>query len=451
MMFLMLIINIILLIRINPLLIITFFIYVMYFILLNNVLFKGIKYRFLNIFFINIFFTIMIYLYQLNNLPSQLGFSGDGVVIGGGYGTDDSYFYSRAIDYYSTYLKLPENYPLRWGSNFYKYVQEAGFDFYSWFLSRFVYIIEIYKKVEPLDVIFINALFQSFLPIFTLKISNLLFKNKKIGKISFYLTLFSPILVAHGLVLVRDGLAATFFMGMLYYFFKKEKKWIVFLGILALIRGESGLQGIIALGIICFFRQKNNNKKIILLFLIGIIVGIIVLLYKDKMIKLTGGSLFYRKNYVEKILANNGAGKAGGIYKIQQLNIIFRIPLSMIAFLISPLFSIEQIYKNGIFIIRWFILYFIYPIINLFCIGGFIKGICDIFYNKNLKLIFVSFLFLLFFVSQYSFQSRHVTLYMPLYYIICSYGIEIKKKNKVGNVLASIATGFYILINILKM
>lgn len=82
MMFLMLIINIILLIRINPLLIITFFIYVMYFILLNNVLFKGIKYRFLNIFFINIFFTIMIYLYQLNNLPSQLGFSGDGVVIG---------------------------------------------------------------------------------------------------------------------------------------------------------------------------------------------------------------------------------------------------------------------------------------------------------------------------------------------------------------------------------
>lgn len=175
-----LLVNFIFLLKINSFLVITVGVYSLIFILINKILFKKVSIKYLNIFLLFIFFSVIIYLFQLNILPNHFGFSGDGYVIGGGYGTDDSYFYSRAIDYYSTYKNLPINFPLREGENFDRYILKAGFDFYSWFLSRFIYMIEIYKKVEPLDLILVNTLILSFLPIFTSKLSFILFKDKKI-------------------------------------------------------------------------------------------------------------------------------------------------------------------------------------------------------------------------------------------------------------------------------
>lgn len=422
-----LLINFIFLLKINSLLIITICIYSLIFILINKILFKKVCIKYLNIFLLFIFFSIIIYLFQLNTLPNHFGFSGDGYVIGGGYGTDDSYFYSRAIDYYSTYKDLPTNFPLR--KNFNKYILKAGFNFYSWFLSRFIYLIELYKKIEPLDLIFVNSLILSFLPIFTSKLSFILFRNKKIENSSLILTIISPVLLANGLVLVRDGLAATFFVGTLYYYFEKNNYLLIFmLSFLFLIREESGLQAMVVLLIIYFLKQ-NLSKKIWLIIFGGCVIVILCYLYQEKILILTGGSFFYRKNFVESFLANNGNGKNGGIYKIQQLNIFFRIPLSMLAFYLSPLFSLKKIYINNLFIIRWFLYFFMYPIINLFCIGYFTKMLFFIKEDKNLQFIFFSFLFLLYFVSQFSFQMRHTTMYIPLYYILCSYGMWKRDNN----------------------
>lgn len=414
-------INIVFLLLINPLLIVTTMIYFFIFLLLNQLLFKKIKIKYITIFLFFIFFSIIIYLFQLNALPNHFGFSGDGYVISGGYGTDDSYFYSRAIDYYSTYKDLPQNFPLRRG--FENYITKTGFSFYGWFLSRFIYIVETYKKIEPLDLVLINAMILSFLPIFTSKISFMLFKDKKIEKTSLILTTISPMLIANSLILVRDGLAATFFIGILYFYFKRDYFLLIFmLFLLFLCRVESGIQSIVVLFIIYFLKQNSLRKIFFIIFGVSIIT-ILCYLYHDKILSLTGGSFFYRKSFVESFLANNGNGKNGNLYKIQQLNIFIRIPLSMLTFYLNPLFSLKKIYVNNIFIIRWFLYYFMHPIINLFCIGYFTKALFFIKKDKNLQLIFFSFLFLLYFVSQFSFQMRHTTLYIPLYYIVCSYGM----------------------------
>lgn len=434
--------NLIFLIKINMSLILTFLVYLLIFIIINLLLFKKLYIRYINIFYLFMFFTILIYFSQLNNLPNFFGFTGI---------TDDSYFYSRAIDYYTTYKDLPKDFPVRGGDEFNIYIQNVGFVFYSYFLSRFAYIVELWKKIEPLDMIFVNTLVLSFLPIFTERLAYIVFKNRKIAKTSFLLVAFSPALMSDGLVLVRDGMAATFFIGMLYYYFKNNIFLLLFMfSFLFLIRAESGMQAIFVL-LIIYFLKKSKTKKIILIIL-GIFLFIVILyLYKDKILSLTGGSLFYRKNYVDIFLANNGNGKEGSIYKIQQLNIFLRIPLSMLAFYLSPALSLKRIFIDNIFMIRWFFHELIYPLINIFCIGYFTKMLFSIKKDKNLKFIFFSFLFLLYFVSQFSFQGRHKTLYMPLYYILCSYGIHTKnnisKNRNLKKVAVFLTVILYFIIN----
>lgn len=395
----------------------TFFILGIFFITMTFLFFKNIKYNYLNCYLLYILFCTIIYLCNLYNI-NCFGFTGFN------YGsTDDSYFYSRMMDYYSSYKELPINFPLRYGKKFAFYIKRDGFSFYPWLLSKFAYIIGLYKKIEPLDIIYVNALIQSFLPIFTFKLAELLYQNKKIAKTSMLLTLFSPVLIANGLVLVRDGIVATFFLGVLYYYLKKNNYLLIFMLLfLILIREESGLQAIVVLLIIYFLKQ-NISKKIGLIVFSVCITIILCYLYQEKILALTGGSFFYRKNFVEGFLASNGNGKNGGIYKIQQLNILLRVPLSMLAFYLSPLMSLKTIYIENVFFIRNFLYYFLYPIINLFCIGYFTKMLFFIKKDKNLQFIFFSYLFLLYFVSQFSFQIRHTTMYMPLYYILCSYGI----------------------------
>jgi hypothetical protein len=208
---------------------------------------------------------------------------------------------------------------------------------------------------------------------------------------------------------------------------------MIVLGILILVISNSKI------------KVKRNLKKVsrsLLLACPFILAGTFVLFNSYIELKL-GSNLFFREDFVTDFLAKYDGSI---LYKIMEMPFYLRIPLGTIFFLLAPFIS-ATIWSEGYFLPRN-ILSGLFGILNIFYIRYFINTIMVSFKNKNvwIKATLYSFLLLLLLISQLTMQIRHKTMFMPIYYILVSYGIY--NKTKTTNFIGIVCSIILLFVNL---
>ena len=204
--------------------------------------------------------TLLLYKIHKTVLPDFYGFSGPF-----GIGTDDLGFFYNASNH--PMYKPPEGYRI--------------FDHLHPF-SRFLRILYPFSINHPLSLIIPNVLGITFIPLFTQRIADHLTNDKKAANLAFILTSVCPIILANGLILVRDGWVTLFFIIGLYSLL--SKRYIPLVGcllIMGFLRLSSALLLVISLILYLTHLARNEEKGAVVSFVnyLGFItIGIMVLI-----------------------------------------------------------------------------------------------------------------------------------------------------------------------------
>ncbi|MHA1337832.1 MAG: hypothetical protein ACTSPW_19170, partial [Promethearchaeota archaeon] len=388
-----------------------YFLYLFFF----NIFFKNSKIaKATCVFSIYIIITVIIYWIQYLTFPEYHGFSGDL-----GFGTDDRYFYEEAV-FGATYRGFRLNlHP------------------YSLFLRGFVYLISIFKELHPIDLLFVNkelhpidllfvnVLGASFIPLFTKEVSYKISKNEKVSTISFFFTLFCPIIIVNSLILVKDGWTAALFIGSFYFLIERRYLFLILSIIFLLfLQISSGVLLIISLLIFIFF--ISNDKTIIInrstkyfvsLFLL--IITILALPYIFRFLEYYHllENFLFREEYLNFLTL--GANENSMAVKIYTQPFLIRLVLGFFFYFGSPFLSYNSLFYEGKIVARSLIL-FSFPFLFIFYFKYFIHSAYFSFLSKqkSVLVLFIIFILNILLLSQLSIQFRHKTMVMPLFYIL---------------------------------
>ncbi len=388
--------------------------------ILSKFLFSSNEYeRVLLVFSFYTLMALVIFTAQYVSLPDYIyrGLSGPP----GGIGTDDTKYFHEAITGQNVYPDLTPN---PYGEVY----------FYSIILHKLANILSLFKIVHPMDLILFNVAGLTFLPIFTGKVASLVSSDKKVGKLAFYLSLFGPLLISDGLILLREGWTAVLFIGAIYFLFVK-RYFLLIVSTILLINFRFGSAALLIISLIIISinllknYKSNPNKKVLLFInLLGLILLSLVAISPFLIDYLSSkGFAFtslYRSGYVSGYLASfaEKSSDTSIFYIINQQPTIIRIPLGFLFFIAAPFFSLNFV-NNGVFIPRYFIQH-AFPLLFLFYFKYFIQGVHSSLVNKDSKIINLIIVFIIgiIILSQLSMQLRHKTMLMPLFYIIVAYG-----------------------------
>ena len=401
-------INVFIIFFINPSTIFSFVYTVVIFVILNQLL-SGNTYLLKNYFVLQlyIFLALLLYIAQLFIMPDWNGFSG----MYGGIGTDDSRFYARISDNFTSIPNVAQGYT------------EIDHPF-----ARFLQILYPFHINHPLTIIIPNLLGICFIPYFTQITSQILTEDTKVSKTAFLLVMFCPVILSNSLILMRDGWSAFLLIAGIFFLIRKKIfHYIIVLIILSFIRLGSGL--LLAIVPIFYFNSiilsgtilQKTLKITAIVFLAFLFLGIGLPLILDYLVG-KGISGLDRQVFVETFIRN--ADSSSMIYLIYTLPFYLKLPVGFAFFFLLP-FLTFQFYTEGILNIRNIMFSTIMPILSLFYFKFFISGFIYIFKNRDnqIKRIFFIYSFLLLLISQVSIQPRHKTTIMPLFYILVSYGI----------------------------
>ena len=371
--------------------------------------------------------TLGLYQWQLVVNPEYFGFSG-----GLGVGGDDSYFYSLAAP------QLPANFPVRDGY----WMRSHHYAVVLQFLSKG--FGALHMEVHPLDLLFFNVLGLATVPFFAKKVTILTTGDSQAAAFSFWVTLICPVLIANGLILIREGWMAACFIAAFYFAMKRH---FLLLGCVLLcalyLRIEIG--GLLLISIIAYFAliERTNTRKsaesfqrwrrtpvILAIFstVIILIVGIGVLIGIEEILT-TVGSLVYREEFLESFIgASNLADGAGTYYKINQLPWFYSVPLGFLFFVGTPFFTLFGLMSNGEYIPRM-LLANVFALLFIFYFAFFVRGLIRVLTQSNpvMTVFAVMFLIDILILSQASMQIRHKVALMPLFYVIVAYGFTYTK------------------------
>lgn len=346
--------------------------------------------------------------------PEYYGFTAADVA-----GTDDSFFYSLVAD------RLPPDFPLR-----------ANFAYYLQIGHSYATLLEVaipFPIKHPFSVLFFNAMGAVFIPVFTGRLAREITGSEEAGRVAFALTLICPFLLANSLILIRDGWTAALYAGSLYFFLRKQ---YVRLGILAVllffIRIASGAQLLFALGIFTLPLLKDAKGGVIRKMFYtssALIAGGVLLyfmfplLYEYALGKDLVQTMLFRADFVERF-AKAGSGSGSPlIYSIYQQPAFLRIPLATLYFIALPFFAPDEIWVQGIFIPRAFMVC-MFAILFVGYFKYFVQGVSSAIRRNQGKVKTAVYVFLLTIaiLSQASMQWRHKVMLMPLFYVIVAYG-----------------------------
>ena len=378
--------------------------------------------RGLGVFFFYALLALCLYEWQLLVLPDYFGFSG-----GLGVGTDDSYFYSLAAPV------LPEGFPVR-------EVYWLRFHNYSDVLKIFSGLFyALYSNLHPLDLIFFNVLGLSLVPFFSEKVALIATNDSRAAKFTFWTTLICPFLIVNGLILVRDGWVAMFYIGAFYSLMTRH---YLLLGCMLLgafdFRMESGLMlmfSVVLYGSVvgrsyssvrtCVIQDWRGTPVILAIFSVFFVLGVFTwaVIGIDQtavMVKF----LLYRVDFLNSFISlSAGADGGGTFYKINQLPWFFSVPLGFVFFLGSPFFSVRELIIDGNFIPR-ILLTNLFSIMFIWYFAYLSRAIVRILQGSNsvITILLLIFLIDMLLLSQASMQIRHKVALMPLFYVILGYG-----------------------------
>jgi hypothetical protein len=378
-----------------------------------------------------VFLAILIFLIQKYAIPDWYGFSGDY----GGVGTDDSRFYGGVT---TNIASIP------YGARSYLGMEHNFVTF-----LKFIYPFQIN---HPLSIIIPNLLGICFIPHFTYKASFSLTKDTRVSEMAFKLVLICPFILSNGLILMRDGWSAFFFILGLYHFLEGNFiKYIIALFFLVSIRLGSGL----LLLIVPFFYLYNfllsgDIKKVFIkVFLFILFLSILISFGLPFLIEYSvsrGISGFVRQEFVENFIAK--ADDSSIVYAIYNMPFYLKLPFGFIFFLFLPYLQIE-FYTQGFLNIRNIMFTILMPILNIFYFKYFLSGLYHAISNnkKNIKKVIFIFFFLILIISQLSIQPRHKTVLMPFFYILVAYGFV--NNTKISKLIGSLMLLSLILIQLL--
>lgn len=391
---------------------ITFFYVLLLVVVFNQLLFKLSYKKLFLAFNISTFIMMILFFLHLNEFPNYYGLTPSIR----GVGADDGFFYSQATN------NFPAYFPVHHRVNFDNHS-------FSTFLIVLTIPIRYIYNLLPLDFLLLNIISSSFLPVLSSYVAWLWTQNKKIMRHVFLLTLLCPLVIANGLILIRDGWTAMLLIAGLYFFSKKKYlKLTLIFAIQFFLRIASGFQMIVVISIYVFFisiskkyfdnRLKSFSK--IILVLIPIVLGVSVFLARDYISLKLGSDLFFREEFAETFIGNSDGSV---LNRINQFPFIIRVPIATIFFVLAPFISLDFNYL-GYFIPRN-VLTTIFGVLNIFYIRYFINSMFASFKldNKWIRITIYTFVFLMMLISQMSMQVRHKTMFMPIYYIIVGYGM----------------------------
>ena len=328
---------------------------------------------------------------------------------------------------------------------------------YSNLLRLFSLGFSLFKEPSHIDLLMVNVLAISFVPIFVSKFSNLLFAHKDATNVSFLLTLFCPILLVNSIILYRDGWTALFFIGMLYFIFSKRYLLaLIFLISELYLRMGGGLLLLFIAGVL-WFRQFSKYRtylelKVVIAMSSIVVIGVMLLIANPYILKYIaekmGEDILFRNSFVVEhmIPATSEQGVASGMVALYTAPLPIRLFGGFLFFFVAPTFSLNYLYSvHGIFWLKQFV-GLIFPFMILFYIVWFIRGGIYAIKKKDedVVLLFIIYLFSILVISQLSLQIRHKVMFMPLFYVLVSYGFCFK--SKIGMQIGLIASaGLFIL------
>ncbi|WP_162862921.1 hypothetical protein [Salinibacter ruber] len=372
--------------------------------------------------------------YYINYItfPSFYGFTSAGIA-----GTDDSFFYSLVAS------SLPSDFPTR--------------EFYHTRTHPYELLMEWgtpFTIEHPFEILFFNAVGAVFIPVFSRSLAQVVTKDERVARLTFWLVALCPFLMNHSIILVRDGWTAALFAGSLAFLLRGKFVRSAVLGaVLFFLRVASGLQLVLVAGIMSLlFLRRLESRREQLLYLGGAAaLGIVALTFAFPILiakakAVADGqliALLYRETFLEVLSSDSF------LATVNQQPVPIRIPTAFLFFLSFPFFAPETAIAQGEFVWRGF-LNCIYSVAFVFyfkfLVQGIIRGIRGRSYIARLLVIATVLVVTL--LSQASMQLRHKAMIMPLIYLITAYGYY--HSSKIGREIGCISLFCIAIINILK-
>lgn len=378
------------------------------------------KYYGLLLFQVYCVFALLLHQANISVYGQIFGFLGVG-----GLSADDSYYFYHATP------ALPDEYP-----NLLIYPTDVAHPF-SQFLRIFTYPLYFFTgQLHLIDAVLINVVVLSLIPTFTAKTALLLTEDAKVARTAYLLTAICPLLLGHGLVLLRDTWAALLIIASIYFFLQKNfLRFGLLAALLFFLRPTSGVLLIILISTYAFFSPRQRQHPIIRFLLLYFtvafaVIGFIVIY--PTLERLFGSveflieSTFFRTTFVQQFLGTQvtASGGVSPFLTISEQPFFIRIPLGFAFFLFGPYFSPADWTAEGnvrphlavvggfaVLMILFYARYFTAAIVKIVAVR-----------HISLRITALGFLLSILLLSQLSTQLRHKTWVMPLFYILVAYG-----------------------------
>ena len=220
----------------------------------------------------------------------------------------------------------------------------------------------------------------------------------------------------NSLVLVRDGITATFFIGVFYFFInRKYLLFSLFLAGLFYLRITSGLLTIVWL-IFYMYYFGYGKKTLKYIFMVAVLSFFAMPLLLTNL-KNTGvlESGIFRQEFFETI-KDYSESTSGAVF-IYGLPAYLRIPLGTLYFISTPLINLERLLTSDRYTL-WKAFDLLYGLAFMVYSIYLSKAFFVARKKSILLFLLISFVALSMLFSQISLQIRHKTMIMPLVFII---------------------------------
>ena len=384
--------------------------------------------------------TLMLYWTQRLALPGYYGFSG-----GLGVGTDDSFFFSIGSPV------LPEEFPVR--TNY--FISDHPYGLLLRLFSGPMY--QLYGSIHPLDVLFVNTAGLALMPFIVLKTARLVTHEEQTARLAFALSLVCPFTLANGVILIRDGLMATTFIGAFYGLVSRRFVLMsVMLLSAAILRLPHAIMFVGSLWMIALFARGGRplpgvwrpswlSASALTVAPFG--VALVTYLYFgpvliDRLMVVEG---LFRDSFLNEFVLSQAMRDQGTatFYAINQLALPLRLPLAFLFYFGAPHLALDTLVIKGALIPRQ-VLTAMFALVFIVYAGYFVRGAIRAWHAGNALLLgsILTYCIDLLILSQASMQVRHKVALLPLFYIIVAYGLRYHQRDAVIFGLAtSLAVG----------
>jgi len=311
-----------------------------------------------------------------------------------------------------------------------------------------LYPISLFRQIEHIDALILNALWHSIGAVVTYNIvGTLTFWNKKSVVFSYVLYLFCGMLLLDGLTFMREGAITAFFAIFLLALLKKQTTLLLIsISLIGVLRGGAAIGIYVSLVLSAIFLRKNiladtpdiknmvDKSVLILTTLFFMSAGII---FDYLLSKQMFQDLFFRISFLTEFLKQETQNSAVA-FLVNQPGIV-RIPGLFTYYVLAPFINISMFGSalplnlfNALFNLWQIIVYFY--VLNFVILSRKIKYLSPT-YVGFVQFILIMFMFNVYMISQYSLQLRHKDMLLPILIIGASFAMPYIHKLGKQNVL----------------